>query len=325
MHISPELQALRSNDAPQRHTQSELLDLLRGWFGGQIATGVESQFQRFAQGEALTELPALSQLFAPGQSHGSALVDDFTGCMLAFLRAQPLGMVPLRHRVDDFGAALVLCRSGGSALALHVAEGPALMRRPAPLSVTFTPGETHELVLAGAAKTSLVTLDQDLPGRAELGIRQECIAAGDVMSRDGARECQIVQSVSGALVSLKLQRRNQDGALTREFALDDGKFLRQAAGSPRETRLELAAALLGRMGRSDAAPLLAAIAQEEASQSLRWQALRECLGLETSTGFSALCTIAEDAADPLSGPAGALRAQLLETYPVLQGITECRV
>ena len=93
--------------------------------------------------------------------------------------------------------------------------------------------------------------------------------------------------------------------------------------TPRESRFELAAALLGRMGRSDAAPLLAAMAEEHGGQSLRWQSLKECLGLDSGAGFAALDRIAAQAGDPLAGPATALRAQLLERYPQLAGAVPC--
>ena len=102
-----------------------------------------------------------------------------------------------------------------------------------------------------------------------------------------------------------------------EYRLADGRLLHEAAGSPRDSRLELAAALLGRMGRDDAAPYLAAMAREAGSTSLRWHALRECLGLDTATGFEALCELAATQGDPLAAAAGALRAQLLEAHPNL--------
>ena len=69
----------------------------------------------------------------------------------------------------------------------------------------------------------------------------------------------------------------------------------------------------------------AAMAEERGGQSLRWQALRECLGLDTALGFATVCRIAAQPDDPLSAPAGALRAQLLETYPQLEEVAECRM
>ena len=139
----------------------------------------------------------------------------------------------------------------------------------------------------------------------------------------GQSEVQLVSQVPATLAMLKLQRRVCAGAVTREYALADGRLVHQAASSPRESRLELTAALLGRMGRSDAAPLLAAMAEEHGSESLRWQALRECLTLNTAAGFATLSRIARQADDPLAAPAGALRAQLLESYPQLAGVSPC--
>jgi len=45
--------------------------------------------------------------------------------------------------------------------------------------------------------------------------------------------------------------------------------------------------------------------------------LRECLALDCAEGFCTLCAIARRVDDPLAVSAGALRAQLLESYPEL--------
>ncbi len=110
---------------------------------------------------------------------------------------------------------------------------------------------------------------------------------------------------------------------TREFGLADAKLVHQAAGNVRDSRVEMVMALLGRMGRADAAPLLADIAREPGSAALRWQALRECLALETLTGFTALSAIARSPGDELAPAAGALRAQLVEAHPQLKEIEAC--
>ena len=108
-----------------------------------------------------------------------------------------------------------------------------------------------------------------------------------------------------------------DPAPTREYDFATGALLRQAAGDVRASRHEAMLALLGRMGRAEAAPVMAAIAREPGDDSLRWQALRECLALDTAAGFAALCEVARAPDDPLAEPAGALRAQLLEAHPGL--------
>ena len=112
-----------------------------------------------------------------------------------------------------------------------------------------------------------------------------------------------------------------DGPLeSADALLERGKLIHRAAASPAQSRYELMIALLGRMGRADAAPLLASMALGPDPAPLRWQALRECLGLDTATGFAALSQLARRAGDPLAAPAGALRAQLRESYPQLAQI-----
>jgi hypothetical protein len=82
--------------------------------------------------------------------------------------------------------------------------------------------------------------------------------------------------------------------------------------------------LLGRMKRREAAPLMAAIAEEDGPDALRWEALREALALDTAAGFAALCRVARAPLDPLAEPAGALRAQLVKMHPELLALKEAR-
>ena len=114
-----------------------------------------------------------------------------------------------------------------------------------------------------------------------------------------------------------LLRAAADPRPGREYCAASGKLLHQSAGAIATSRQEATVALLGRMGRTDAAPAMAMLATGEGDMSLRWQALREALALDSATGFAALCTIARRGDDALAGQAGALRAQLLETYPEL--------
>ncbi len=319
MEIHPALQALRSDDAPQRRAQGRLYAELEAWRAEAGIAGLEAELATLASGMALETLPGLSALFAPEDPSAAALADGFVARFCAGVERDPLGQVPLRHQLDDVTAAAMLARSGDAALLLCAVDGLALARQHAPLSVSFAPSQTFERVLAGSARISRVSLSGD----ADLIQADERLAPGMVSRRDGAREALVLRSVTGTLVTLKLHLRAKAGAVTREYRLADGALLHQAAANPRDSRLELAAALLGRMGRRDAAPVLAAMAGEAGEAGLRWQALKECLGLDTAAGFAALCAIAARADDPLAAPAGALRAQLIETYPALAGIAPC--
>jgi hypothetical protein len=209
---------------------------------------------------------------------------------------------------------------------LQAVDGCALAAKPAPESANFSPGETWDHILAGRAQVELVRIGRERPDSAELSREALQLRPGMVIHRNCACEAQLYRQVTGNLVVLKLQRRVGQGAIARQYRLADGALLHQAAGTPRDSRLELTAALLGRMGRRDAAPLLAAMAEEETAESLRWQALRECLALDTATGFGTLCQIAARPGDTLAAPAGSLRAQLIESYPplaALDGASPC--
>ena len=323
MQVRPELMALRSNDAPQRQLQAELLAALDSWRARITVRRTLDELAQFGSGTPLINLPALAALFTPDDSAADQLCRGLINLFTAKLAAAPFGLVPLRHHSDDATSTLAIASHGQATLAIQAVDGAGIARRKPAISVGFAPGQTFERVLAGAADADLLRCGDERPGGTELSSSPQRIAAGMVMQRDSAREALMLRRVDGILVSLKLQRRGNAGSVTREYRLDDGALVHQAAACARESRLELTAALLGRMGRRDAAPLLAAMAEEEVGQSLRWQSLKECLGLDSAEGFAALSRIATNEADPLAPSAGALRAQLLETYPELAGVGAC--
>lgn len=323
MRIRPELATLRSDPAPQRLAQQRLAVVLERWRGSPLAAAVDADLERYAAGCALDDLPALALLFDPHEPAAHSLCEAFTAAMLAELERNPFGLVLVRHFTDDLISSVMLLRRGTATIALQAIDGAALERRPQPVSATFSPTETVELVLAGSGTAECARLVGEGPGGASIARSSMAVQAGTVSHRNGESEARWFSRVEGSLVSLKLQRRPVSGGILREYLLADGTLAHQAAASSRDSRLELTATLLGRMGRSDAAPLLAAMAEEQGSPAMRWQVLRECLALDSAEGFRALAGIARKADDPLSAPAGALRAQLLEQYPVLAGVEPC--
>lgn len=322
MKVRPELQALRGNDAPQRRAQAAVREVYEDWRSGPGGQA-EAELARFGDGAELDDLPLLSALFAESDGTADGFVGDLLARLLDRLAAEPLTQSPLRFSSDHAVTTLVLARHGTAVLTLHLFDGSALEARPAPASVSFPPAETFEKILRGSGEALRVILQPGGDGRISLAQTPVTFAAGEVTHRLGQREARVLRRIDGTMVSLRLQRRGAAGEIVREYALADGTLLHQAAGCPRDSRLELAAALLGRMGRSDAAPLLAAMAEEQGSPALRWQALRECLALDSGAGFTALCRIARAPTDPLAVPAGALRAQLLEAHPQLSGLCPC--
>lgn len=317
------LRALRSDDAPQRQAQERLIRAAAQWRKGPLGSVLETELASFARGGVLEDFPLLSGLFTPQDDTAPCLVSELVRLLAGELAAAELGHVPLRHFTDGVISTLLIARSGGVTLTLVAIDGAALSRRPAPVSVSFAECEAWEHVLAGSGMAERITATSIAPQQVQLEREMIALTPSMVLSRRSGLEALQMGGIATCFVSLRLQRRAQQGALTREYRLDDGMLLHQAAGSPRDSRLELTAALLGRMGRSDAAPYLAAMAREHGSTALRWHALRECLGLDTALGFETLCAVAAISHDPLAAAAGALRAQLIEAHPQLAEIAPC--
>jgi len=318
--VHPDLRALRGDDSPQRDAQQALYAALGAWRGQSRVACLREALAAFAAGANPAELSPLAKLFDPASADATALAHGFATTTARALAEAPLGHVPLRHFTDGTSSTLLLARAGNATLSLVAIDGEGLRGQDAPASASFAPVETWEHVLSGQAKAELVDCEPTGPRQARLTRHAADMSPGTVIIRDGVRQARLIHAIEGCLVSLRLQRRQPQAGPTREYDLATGELLHQAAGNPRDSRVELMIALLGRMGRADAAPAIAGMATGEGSTALRWQALRECLALDSGEGFRALCRIAATAVDPLAAPAGALRAQLIEAHPQLEAI-----
>ena len=319
MRIDPKLRALRGDPASQRNAQLALERVRDDWRSGQASQAL-GELEAYGEGAPLDQCPNLVSLFGEGP-HAHDLVSALMQPMLACLAENPTGQVPIRHQHSDSLSVLQLAQSGRAALTLLMyteLDGAEAK------SACFPGGERHETVLAGSADIRFLELLEEQRGRAAIDCDTRRITAGEVMRFAGRENTKSILRVHGRMVVLRLSRTDEMPCDACEYALDDGRLLHRASGSRQESNVEMKAALLGRMGRRDAAPVLARHTRK-GSDHARWQALRECLALDSGIGFAALSRIASDPGDPLAATAGALRAQLLETYPQLasQELSEC--
>ena len=319
MIIHPELRALRDDDSPQRMAQDATVARVMAWRDQPHVAALLAAVGQFAGGGDLADHPELARLFDENDA-ADRLARELTGVTACALADNWLGHAPFRHFTDDTISTLQLARSGYVTLSLVAIDGAGLAKRPPAATADFSPSEVWERVLAGNARAVVVDRGATRPDGADLSTSTLSLSPGSLIVRDARSRHMRLEQVEGCLVSLRLQRRLPHAGPTREYALADGALVHQAAGTPQDSRTELMMALLGRMGRTDAAPAMAAIAREEGSQALRWQALRECLSLDTAAGFSALSEVARRSDDELAPAAGALRSQLIEAYPQLKEI-----
>lgn len=315
MHIAPDLRSALADPLRLEAQQAAHAAAFADWRGQGAGAALFDAFAAFAGGAPLHALPALAGLF-DGSDTARSLTHGLAGALLPVLRAAPFGQVPLRHHVSRAATTVLLARERAATLTLVALDGAGLAQQPLAATAAFTPAEEWDAVIAGYGTGRLV--ERCGP---ELAVHPLSLEPGLALGRDARREALLIDAVEGALVVLRLQRRHGGPEPVREVDLASGAQVHQSAASARESRHEIAACVLGRMGRADAAPVLADLAGDRScGDGLRWQALREALALDTLVGFRALAAIACNEGDPLASTAGALRARLIEQYPVLAGI-----
>ena len=313
MRIDPAIAQLRRDPAPQLRAQAALERVRDRWREEPRVAAILDELERYGAGADVGQCPTLGAMFAaPELARGA--VDALVVPMTRALATNPLGHVPLRHQFTGGLMVLQLAASGRAALSLvcYADMGQAAAR-----TVCFAGGERRELCLAGAADARFFEILREEPQRADLDCEDRRIVAGDVLLFEGPRHTKIVDRPRRRMAMLRLSRTEVCPSPAREYRIADGAQVHCASGDRGESRDEMAAAVLGAMGRRDAAPVLARIARDSGSDHFRWQALRETLALDTAQGFAALTDIAADTADPLAPPAGALRASLVERHPAL--------
>ena len=266
--------------------------------------------QAFADGAPLPTCTKLSSLLA----HDSArdFVRGWFAEMMPAWRDNPLAHMPFRHSFSGGVGAMQLFRVGPATLSLLVINpvgiGPAR-------TIAFTDCERHEVVLAGQGRAIAYSFtDGGPPSGSALQLRPGARFHGH------AERSRAIVQLDAPLVLLRLTREPERPAPTRQVEIASGRIVHRASASPAEGRAELAAALVGAMGRTDAAPALARYACGQEGEGERWQALRNALALDTRVGFEALCRIAEDPDDPIAGDAATLRHNLCTTYPQLANL-----
>lgn len=270
------------------------------------------QFRRFGEGALLEACPLLEQMFTAA-GPAEELVDALVRRFCAALRAYPLGHPPFRIGYDGRAASILLSKAGRAELILQVREGGRYDYQTA----VFTDVLRYDAVLAGCARAVIARIHGPLEQVTfvEEEIRVE---PGARLSFDCNAEALIIPRIERPLVTLRLLQTAADPQPSREYCRKTGRLLHLSAPTLATSRREMMTALLGRMGRTEAAPVLAKMVWMESDRSLRWQALRECLALDTAQGFAVLSRLARDPADSLHAEASALHARLMEDYPQLR-------
>ncbi len=279
-----------------------------------------AQFDDFGAGAALEQCPRLDEVFIePDRTED--LMHRLVRHFCAALSANPLGHPPFRNGYDGRTSNMLLAKSGRAQLLLQARE-PG---RYDGSCASFSHALRYDAVLAGQARATIQRI-RETGESAQFFDEAINLRGGVRLSFDCSSETLHVEQVDTRLVTLRLLQVTEKPGPGREYCCRTGRLLQQTSATLATSRREMMVALVGRMGRIEAAPVLADMALADGDDSLRWQALRECLALDSVHGFVALVQIARNAADSLSASAGALRAQLVEAHPQLLDLetSQCR-
>ncbi len=266
----------------------------------------------YGAGAPLAAVPVLAGLMQSAEA-GLALVAGLVEGLTRALTAEPLAQLPFGHATTPGLARLRLLGEGRAALAL-VAHAP---REPAPpVTALFEDGSAHELVLAGAGMAQVHRREGE-----RLATRDAVLAPGTIMARGGVDESRQIIAVTQPLLVLHLSRTPPAPQPSEEIALADGRSLKIISDCKRTSQQIMALGVLGALRHEGAVPAMAATARDcSAARDLRWEALRQCLALDTRAGLALLAALAQGPGDPLAAPARALQRQLAASDPALAAL-----
>ena len=316
MHVHPAIAALRGPTASQRRAVAKtgvaMEQARQEWLEQPDTRQVLDELARYGAGAKLEACEALRSLTHHHQS-AAAFVQRLIDPALGALKMHPLGEAPYRFKVSQGLATLQLLEASGATLSLAAYE-PLEGAQP-PASALFSDRDLHEIVVSGTASGAVHTLIKT----GVVGSRPICLAPGDCLATKAQIGARHILSVERTLLLLQLTREPQRPKPVREVALDTGVDLRTASGDKSASQAVMALSVLGALRDFGALDVMHATAlNREEDLDVRWEAVRQTLGLGAMRGLEVLDTLARREDDALSAPALALRDRLLATQPDLR-------
>jgi hypothetical protein len=310
MQVHPDIVRLRSESALQPRTDAAV----EQWRSTRSAIAAMEDLAQIHQGAALEDLPFLVRLMrdhAAARAFAEALITPF----LAALRAEPLANLSLGHSSAPGMARLRIAAHGRAGLTLLAISPRA---RAMPASVLFEDCEAHEIIIAGAGEALLHRREA-----AGLVTEAQDCAPGTRFNRKGPDAARQITAVTRPLLVLQLTREPDHPQPSEEIGVVGGALLKVISASKASSQQMMALAVLGALEHRGAMHPMAQLAKDVAAdRDVRWEAVRQCLVLDTGEGLAVLAALACDPGDALHAPANALQRQLLAAHPNLAAIME---
>lgn len=120
------------------------------------------------------------------------------------------------------------------------------------------------------------------------------------------------------LLVLQLTRAATRPLPSREFALPEGRLIKTISACKRTSQQTMALGVLGALAHRPALDAMERLALDPmAERDLRWEALRQVLGMDARAGMALLARLATRGDDVLSAPAAHLQRTLIAAQPEL--------
>lgn len=316
MKVHPAIAALRRSSAYERGDQSasaiSLEHVRLEWLATDAVRSVADDLALYARGQSLAECPALRELM-DSHAAASAFVQSLCHDVFHALSDQILGEAPFRFRVSQGLATLQLLTSKGATLSLAAYEPLGRSSNPSQTAL-FCDRAVDEIIISGQAKARRHAITPEAK-----------VQSDTIELRPGVRlglrpliEMREIVDVERSLMILQLTREADRPRPTREVDLETGAILRTASGDKSASQSVMALSVLGALksyGALDVMERTALNAEEDIE--VRWEAVRQTLGLGAVRGVALLQSLAKRADDPLAKPAENLLHQVLESQPDL--------
>ncbi len=309
MQIHPDIAALRSDPALQRHAQAPLSSSLANWRESETAHAIAADLEAYDEGHPLGGCEELARLLSDLE-FAKSFVDRWCSVIFNPLLEQPLAQVPARHNVGAGLTTIQLMSAGRTTLSLMAYE--KVPGASEPTSVMFADREVCEIVLWGTASGCCHQIARMHNDSARINTFPMTYEPGTSVTLSARQQNRQFVNVEGAMLVLQLIRTPEDPTPTSQYSLDDGRLLHQANGNKRASQHLLALDVLGALGRADAVPAMEELALAEGEDlDLRWEAVRQTLALETASGMKLLGELSAKEHDSLSKPATSLQQSLI--------------
>lgn len=271
------------------------------WSAHPLFCGLEAQVENFPADEPAPFAEAARRVFAQRD-----VIEELIADLVDRSRADPFFRPPFHHLASDIHEALVVYDHPLMTILLGVTGVDKLAHKKSGKRGATSIGFTGHLTLyhfidAGEAELSFWEApyigDDFLASEAgtcrPAGHRR--IADGETLAVDGRRESFVIQHAARDIFYMQAIIRAGAGPVSVEYDSKSRQFVGASSTNEASSRIQMMASLLRTMGRDDAVPLLAELAQSPQFYT-RWYLMREMLAMDAEAALPHLRRMA--AQDP---------------------------